>query len=255
VSDFKVIWLRKYLTSKPNIIFDIGAYDAADSIRIKKKIPKADIYAFEASPRNYKEKVAVNAEKFKIRHYNLALSDKNEIIDFYDSYGVSDGSGSILSPTDMMSLHHPGLYFNKPIEVRSITIDDFCKQDSIHIIDLIHMDVQGAEHLVLSGMNRVQARMIFLEVCAGDIYRGAYSREQLNILLTNRGYVLVKRLLYDDLYLHEAEYQAYIKKGFRKHFYQVIEILQDLFICGRRYLLKPTSFFEKLLEIVRSECL
>lgn len=242
MSDFKVLWLNKYLTSKPHIIFDIGSYDAADSIRIKKNFPEADIYAFEASPRNYEEKVAINAGKFKIQHYNIALSDRNETIDFFDSHGASTASGSILSPACSISTCHPGLYFNNAIKVQSITIDDFCAQNAIRIIDLIHMDVQGAEHLVLSGISNVHVRMIFLEVCEGDKYEGGFSREQLNNVLTNKGYVLVNRLLYDDLYLHEKEYEAYLQKRLRQYFYRCIEALHDIFSSIRRFLLKSTLF-------------
>ena len=227
MSDFRVVWLRRYLRSEPRVVFDVGSYDAGDSIRIKEAYPASEVYAFEASPRNYKERVAPRAARFRVRHFNLALCEKNGTAIFHDSFGASEASGSILAPTTTMSLQHPDVQFNAPVSVPATTIEQFCEEHSIGLIDFLHMDVQGAEGLVLSGMGRIKARMIFLEACESEKYQGASSREQLSEVLKQKGYTLVRRLPFDDLYLENTEYQAYVASPLRGQLYDAVDTVQN----------------------------
>jgi FkbM family methyltransferase len=109
----------------PKVVLDIGSYDASDAIRIKKRYKTANVFSFEASKRNC-EKVKINADKYSIKHYNFALSDKVGETTFYDSEGYSDSSGSILEP---ISNNIQDLTFKKPVIVPTKTIDSFCKKN------------------------------------------------------------------------------------------------------------------------------
>ena len=61
---------------KPTYFFDIGSYDATNSILVKKNFSKMNCFAFEANHNNYKEfKDRKEIKKYSIEYKNLAVSN------------------------------------------------------------------------------------------------------------------------------------------------------------------------------------
>jgi len=65
------------------------------------------------------------------------------------------------------------LRLKNKIEVESITIDRFCQNNNINNIDLLHLDVQGAEILVLEGAKNMidSINIIWLEAETVELYK------------------------------------------------------------------------------------
>jgi len=63
-------------------IFDIGACDFVDSIKLKKEFPNADVYAVEADPINYFRNYS-QAETYGIKTFNFGMSDTTGKATFY----------------------------------------------------------------------------------------------------------------------------------------------------------------------------
>jgi FkbM family methyltransferase len=106
-------WLLKGLN--PDVICDIGSFDASDSIRARTLVPNAGIFAFEANPRNHAlycpaaERANVHYEHMAIAHFdgeitlnvvsqgNASEQEKREVAG-QSSIFVSLGENRIFEP-------------------------------------------------------------------------------------------------------------------------------------------------------------
>jgi hypothetical protein len=157
-------WTKLVNSDKP-IILDIGANDGGTSFVFQKLFPKSFVYAFEPDPRaliNCKQRVLVgniDSERFEL--FEGAVSDKIGQSIFYQSDGVDpnfnwyptgyDLSGSLLQPLLENLAEIPSIHFRNQIEVKTITLDSWIVAKNIQKIDILWMDVQGAEAKVLIG--------------------------------------------------------------------------------------------------------
>jgi FkbM family methyltransferase len=197
-SQFRIEWVDKYLASSPQIIFDVGTFDGGDAVRFKEKWPGAKVVAFEACPDNYRQMIlgeTVTDSGVEIVH--KAVCDHSRGVVFHSnvdqslSGGAQGCSGSILPPTDKLKSDHPHLTWKAGRSVRSTRLDDFCREQAIKQIDLLHIDVQGAELFVLYGLGALRPSMIFLEINeteeAGH-YAGAGRLKDIRAWMGNCGY-------------------------------------------------------------------
>ena len=206
MSYFNKNWIREIIGHKDNlVIFDVGAFDFEDSISFKIEFPKSKVYAFEAF--DYNCQVYGNrAIQSGISIHNMAVSDNNGEIDFYNSIDLNGNqwtqSGSILRPSDKEGVEiHKGLNYNKDgIKVQTVRLDYFCKINQIENIDLIHMDVQGAEYYAIKGLGELRPKIIFCETCEYESYQNSLTLNDLDNLLFEMGYEVKERLIYDTLY-------------------------------------------------------
>ncbi len=198
--------LRYFNQQDPIIIFDIGACEGEDSIRYATLFPNAKIYSFEPLPTNF-AKASANIKSFEIKSvqlHNLALSDNNGKADFYtssghpeslennDEWNYGNKSSSLLQPGKVKEVFK-WLEFKEITQVETRKLETFCEQHSITKIDYIHMDVQGAELLVLKGagdmLNKVNS--IWLEVEKIELYKNQPLKDEVNLFLVSNGFVAV----------------------------------------------------------------
>lgn len=172
-----------------------------DSVAYKSSIKNSKVYAVEASkefPEN-EEKATFHG----IDYTNFAISDiSGEFVDFFPSeicLGKSHPySGSILRPITekMLTL---SLSFKEAYQVKTITLDDFCKLKHIEP-DFIHMDVQGAEYKILKN-TKIRPKGIVIEICALDQYETGITYSDIENLLDEMGYEIHYRDKYDAYYI------------------------------------------------------
>jgi FkbM family methyltransferase len=188
------------------IIFDIGACEGEDSIRYARQFPRARVYTFEPLPENqaiirhnFTRYLAERAELVPI-----ALSDRTghavlnisagRPSDLFagDNWNYGNKSSSLLPPVGAAPMHG-WIDFPKKIEVACDTLDSFCTNRGIPRIDFIHMDVQGAEALVLNGATLTLPRIgaLWLEVANEELYSGQTLRPQIEALLKKHGFMLI----------------------------------------------------------------
>ncbi len=154
--------IDEFFKVKGKIFLDIGAHIGKYSILYSDYWGK--IYAFEPEPSNFENltvNISLNNLRDKIVPLNFAISNGNTEIDFFLSeYSVTH---SIVNKQ-----------FSKSIKVKAISLDNFFKDFNINIeeVDLIKIDVEGAENLVLGGMkscfNKFKGRLI-IEIWENNI--------------------------------------------------------------------------------------
>lgn len=188
------------------IVFDIGSCDALDSIKYSRLLPNAQIFAFEPLSKNI-TLIQSNILKYSagnISIFQKALSNTKGFADFYVSEGNPEelkttewdfgNKSSSLLPPDKTKETHEWLKFNAVENVETDTLDNFCRNASITSIDYIHMDVQGAELLVLEGAANMisNIKMIWLEVENITLYKDQPLKNDIEQFMTKHGFTKIK---------------------------------------------------------------
>ena len=200
--------LLQNLSANDNlVIFDIGACEGEDTIKYSKLFPNSSIYSFEPIPDNYKKAVK-NIDDYKIKNafiYELALSNKTGESEIYVSEGHPDylkktedwdygNKSSSLLPAQELTNYYKWLNLNKKLKIKTITLSDFCTLNCIQKIDFMHMDVQGAELMVLEGAEEYlqKTKMIWLEVELVELYKGQPLKNSVVEFLNKNGFEIIK---------------------------------------------------------------
>ena len=209
MSLFKPEWAEQYLGRNPRLLLDVGCWDAADSIAWKARWPDCQVVAFEACPDNFAAiSAAGRAAAAGVDVLHMAIADHEGTVDFWSCSDTAQGanpgmSGSILTPAPHLATTAPNLTFKQPRTVRCRRLDTIFTAATE--IDVLHMDVQGAESLVLTGLGDLRPAMIFLETDATQDYVGAAPKAALYQMLAGMGYVESWRGAGDSLFTRYSE--------------------------------------------------
>jgi FkbM family methyltransferase len=200
--------IARYLDDRaPLVFFEVGACEGEDTIKLKRRFPNASIYAFEPLPDNF-TKMQKHLEEYGVSDvalFQLALSDRAGTTEFYVSSGHPDNiprtpdwdygnkSSSLLPPKEH-TIVVPWVKFDRTIHVETIRLDSFCCERFISRIDLVYLDVQGAEFLVLRGAGEYIKNIsaIWMEVAAIELYEGQALKDDLERFMHDNGFVCIK---------------------------------------------------------------
>jgi len=136
-----------------------------------------------------------------------AVSDFDGEIEFYRTLDPNEesgigSSGSIHKKTDKYKETYAHLQEIEPFVVTSKTLLTLSKDLGLGEIDLLHMDVEGAELRVLRGMESLRPKTIFLEKHLGkEMYEGAYDWDEMRSYLLSIGYTLTAESPSDALFI------------------------------------------------------
>lgn len=148
--------IKKVVTKKKPIVFDIGANKGQSIDGFRKLYPECFIHAFEPSKLEF-DQLIINYKK-NILINNLGVGDKNIHLNFYMTKG-SANSSFLEYKKGTPWLRDRAKYFNiaskkfiiskKKVEV--VTIDSYCKKNDISFIDILKIDTEGFDAKVLIG--------------------------------------------------------------------------------------------------------
>lgn len=121
----------------------------------------------------------------------MALSDKSGEAQF--EINQSEASSSLL-PIDPRNSEWfaRDMRVARTVSVPTTTLPELMKREGLQTVDLLKLDLQGAERLVLSGgaemLDRIQ--VIYTEVFFEQLYAGAWLFWEVNEFLSHRGFKL-----------------------------------------------------------------
>lgn len=166
------------------VILDIGSRDGLQSLEFNRWFPNAKVYAFEPILSSYEFIKNITSGIENISVYPYAISTHNGTTKFYEVYNGNVGASSLLKTST-----HPRAqtWAQKEIEVSCINISDWLKTNKIESVDLIWMDVQGAEKIVIESLSKYinDVKAIATEAEIQVLYEGAANKGELDELLTN----------------------------------------------------------------------
>jgi len=136
------------LLSSDMVVLDIGANLGIYTLYALQA--GCEVYSFEPTPATFdilKKNVKVNGfeNSNKLQLINKAVSDKNGTVDFYIKQGIC-GQNSLFKGTDTLD----------SIAVETIIADDYLKE--LDKVDIIKIDVEGAEYYAMLGLKNIITR-------------------------------------------------------------------------------------------------
>ena len=183
---------QRLLQTAAPVIFDVGAHVGQTSLVYRRRFPKARLFAFEPFPASYAKLQAALAGDPDASAIALAFSDSvgTQLL----HVNPSEATNSLL-PTDPAAARSWGtglLESRDRIEVQTSTIDEFCRTRSLARIDILKLDVQGAEFSVLRGAAASLAArrigLVYLEVIVATTYAGQHRPHDYLQLMEDVGY-------------------------------------------------------------------
>lgn len=158
-------------------VIDVGALIGYYTLLAAKRVGNCGkVLAFEPSP-----------TAFSLLLKNIKINNWNNVRAF--KYAVSDKNGKKTFDLSRLSFAHTKSF--DTIVVNTVSIDSFLHSLSIEDVDLVKIDVEGAELEVLRGMKRILSQgkvKIICEVHPGRLSSLGYSTEDVENILKEYGY-------------------------------------------------------------------
>ena len=166
----------------------VGGYLGSEVPQILRKYPNVRVDIFECSPRYLPKLYRRFRTNPRVKVIGRGVSNRPGEASFYETSHV--GGGSLLKVGQLGA----ALYGLKNAESYQVQITSI---DSEYLslggeIDVLQIDVQGAEMLVLEGAEEMISRTkaVFLEVCMGaDLYSNSTTWSELTSFLDNKGFL------------------------------------------------------------------
>ena len=174
------------------VIFDVGAYVGEVAATYKRMFPQSSIYCFEPFPDSF-HKLNRLCRDASIKAHQIAFSDKEGKTTF--NINVDLSCNSLLPPTESdFRCYSAKSIKDGEIQVETNTLDNFCASARISCIDILKLDVEGAEVKVLEGASRMLSKqaikLIYSEVMFIPHYDGGCMLHELTAFLNRHGYTL-----------------------------------------------------------------
>ncbi|TAL06467.1 MAG: FkbM family methyltransferase [Verrucomicrobia bacterium] len=171
----------------------VGAAEADEVERMHAAYPNARFLCFEPNPPAFAHISKKFQDSPRVTCAKLALSDASGRTTFYEM--ELGGNGSILKPDagEFATFNQTDQTGCKSFEVELSTLDR--EAAALRSIDLLWMDVQGAEGLVLAGATETlkRTRVVFLEVAVvKSPYSGAMLFAPIAAQLNAMGFTCVQ---------------------------------------------------------------
>jgi FkbM family methyltransferase len=168
------------------VIFDVGGHKGESIIFLRNQFPAAEIHSFEPDPAIFAH--LANVADARTHCHNLALSEISSKLRFFRNrishtsslfpINLESQDSIYLSEVRSRNAAPETTRFNEEIEVEAERLDHFCARHGIEAIDLLKIDVQGAEFRVLAGAGALLERVgaVIAEVSFYDYYqhRGSF---------------------------------------------------------------------------------
>jgi FkbM family methyltransferase len=186
--------LEQYV-KEGDVVIEAGANIGSETVLLSKYTGQTGmVHAFEPSPyvlERLQCNVMLNTVYKNVKMYGLAVGDENKDVTFY------------IFPKQYHNSGIGGKYANwensTPITVKQVSLDNWAKEQGIQKVDLIKMDIQGAEMELLRGADEIISKYkpkIFLEAHENkeEIYKILKSKGYTIHVITDNGLVELKEV-------------------------------------------------------------
>lgn len=181
--------VRKY--GKPKGILHVGA-NTGQEAEAYEKSGVNNVVWIEALPHVY-DKLLQHVSKFNHISINACVSNSDiEIVTFHESNNEAQSSSFLELGTHKQA--HPDVHYIKSYQMITTRLDTLLNNAEIidigNKLDMLVMDIQGAEMLALEGLgDRInQFNKIYLEVNTKEVYEGCALFPEIVAYLNKKGF-------------------------------------------------------------------
>ena len=180
------------LVGRPDpVVIDGGAHmgDMVDSFG--GLLPEAQFHCFEPDPMLGKTLAHKYASNSRVHIVQAALGEVPAKAKF--NVNISRPTNSLLKASDVLQPDLKKLCeLVEQVEVEVVTIDEYCRANSIDCVDVIKLDLQGYDFLALKGATATldKARVVLVEVLFKEIYQGCHRFPDILGLMQEAGFDL-----------------------------------------------------------------
>lgn len=175
------------------MIADIGAHFGFFSLGAARRVGDTGrVFSFEPSEETavtLRRNILLNHLAHRIEVIQAVVSSKEALVSFYTS-GTSMAASLSREKVEVLNPERPAAAVE--IKVSAVALDQFCQSRGI-VLDLIKLDVEGAEFLVLQGAEQVLLRdrpVILCEIHPLQMQQCGGSLQQLKEYVSSVGYTL-----------------------------------------------------------------
>ncbi|MCJ7543396.1 MAG: FkbM family methyltransferase [Phycisphaerae bacterium] len=173
-------------------LIDAGASDGRITHRLLRAFPQATAYLFEPNPA-YAEALREYADRDRrVRPQLLALADRQGELEFYET--ASRGSCSLLKPSRHLADNFPQeASVRRVSRVPAVRLDDWARQSGLASIEVVKLDIQGAELAACRGGREILQQstlLIYTEVWFRRLYEGGAVFGEIDQFLRELGFAL-----------------------------------------------------------------
>ncbi len=177
------------------MIFEVGAFDGSDSVKLAKMWPQGTIVSFEANPERFSQYQKKAMEFANMQGYNLAVNTYNGTAEFFLCWGTNgvdpifEGASSLLPASDSMAVH----YMGPKISVPCVILDDWCQQNRIDAFDFLWLDLEGFEIQFLRSSPHIlrNASVIYTETNFYEFRKATSQYGELKSFLESEGFEVI----------------------------------------------------------------
>lgn len=161
------------------VIVEIGAFEGAGTFSLGASYPYGKVFAFEPQPEAYANLVEKTRPLRNVSTFNLALSTVKGTAKLH-------GGGDRAS---LVQFHRK----DNQIDVPTVVLDDWCREQGIDHIDFLRLDAGGLEWQILESSPRILKDVIVIVVKTylHPSHRSILSYAVLKRQLENRGFELL----------------------------------------------------------------
>ena len=202
--------LRTLLNKENPIIVEVGSNNGGDAIRYLHYFPKCLLHTFECDKRALTVfKNNVNNDRCQL--YEYAVSDINGELTF-NQIKIKNDSDKVPEKHNWMSKEDYDMYLGSAnsttssvklrdneelikVNVPCITLDKWDDSQSIDMVDLLEIDVQGGERKVLLGASKFLNKVKFIKIEYGESrYDDSISRDDTINYLKSFNFVVIESM-------------------------------------------------------------
>ena len=180
---------------RPLTIFDVGAHVGNISLKYNTLFPNSNIYSFEPFLESYSNLVTNTLVHKNIKPFNRGLGEYVGTSKFHSN--IHEQTNSLLA-THVEGNSNWGnkdiLSTKEVLDVSLTTVDQIVEEENIKKIDILKLDVQGAEYKVMAGakksMEKEMISLIYTEIITIPTYENQKEFDEVLKMFRHYGFEL-----------------------------------------------------------------
>ncbi|MCP9926729.1 FkbM family methyltransferase [Cyanobium sp. CH-040] len=178
---------------KPDLVIEVGAFEADFSQKMIKRFPGIEVVALEANPRVYSH-FAETISKTGVRYINAAADTEAGTVSFYVPEVIAGNKMPAIGR--MGSLHEVGLRDSQVtmLDVKAVKLDDITRELN-STKACLWIDAEGAVDRVLIGAKESLKKtgVIYCEIESSPVWKEQTLAGSILDMLQNHGFIPIAR--------------------------------------------------------------